>query len=89
MALADLIGTWKLLSHQFVTTDNKDRLDMFGPAPLGILIITPDQRLIAIITAKDRKPADSDSDLFKSALAYSGPFRIDGQDLLVTTVDIA
>ena len=92
MALEDLFGTWKLISHQFAMTDTDERRDMFGADPRGTLVITSDQRMMALITSNDRQPSDSqvgDAALFKSMLAYSGPVRIEGDDQFITTVEVS
>lgn len=92
MTPEDLFGTWALISHQFVAIETDERREMFGPEPLGTLVITPDHRMIAFITAKDRKAAEGEAGnaaLYKSMLAYSGPFRLEGPDQLITTVELA
>lgn len=92
MALNGLFGTWKLMSHQFVTTDGQDRREMFGPDPEGYLVITPDSRMMTLITAKDRQAALDEAGnaaLFKSLLAYCGPIRIEGEDQFIVNVDAA
>ena len=91
MAIDDLFGTWTLVSHRFVATASGEFKEMFGPAPKGCLIITPDMQMMALITADGRKPAEdeaSEAALFKSMLSYAGRFRIDG-DQFITTVDMA
>lgn len=65
---------------------------MYGAAPLGYLFITPDKRMITVITSNDRVPSDSESGdaaLFKSMMAYSGPFRIEGDDQFITEVEVS
>ncbi|GLS86383.1 hypothetical protein GCM10010873_13570 [Cypionkella aquatica] len=92
MALADLIGTWRLLSHQFASLESDERRNMFGDDPQGLLMITADSRMMAMITTKDRKTAEGDAGaaaLFKSMLAYAGPFRIEAENQLITTVEVA
>ncbi|MDB5658487.1 MAG: hypothetical protein JWS10_1102 [Cypionkella sp.] len=92
MTPEDLFGTWTLISHQFVTLETDERREMFGADPLGTLVLTPDHRMIAFITANDRKPAVDDAStaaLYKSMLVYSGPFRLEAPDQLVTTVEMA
>ncbi len=88
MSQDTLFGSWTLISHQFVTSDTLDSRDMFGTDPMGTLVMTPDHRLIALITAKGRQASDSEAALFKSALAYAGPFRIEA-DQIITTVEVA
>ena len=35
-----LVGTWKLVSIQFEFEDTRERVDMYGPNPLGYLVLT-------------------------------------------------
>ena len=88
MAIEDLFGTWTLLTHRFVATASGEFKEMFGAAPKGCLILTPDHRMMALITADNRIPGEDEAALFKSMLCYAGPFRIEG-DQLVTTVEVA
>jgi lipocalin-like protein len=64
---------------------------LYGEHPNGYAILTPEGRLMALITAEGRKvprtPEDRDA-AFRSAAAYSGRYRVDGNQF-VTTVDIA
>ena len=86
-----LYGTWKLQSLEFVMSDTGERRDMYGADPLGAIVITPDNRMMAIITSQARVSGGSDSAvaaLFKTMMAYSGPIRVEG-DQFITTVEIA
>ncbi len=86
-----MFGVWKLISLQFVATDTGERADMYGADPLGYIILTPDRRMMTVITSRDRAASDTetgDAALFRSMMAYSGPFRIEG-DQFITTVDVA
>ena len=92
MGLQDLIGTWKLISLQFVASDTGECRDMYGADPLGYIFITPDKRMMTVITSNGRTASDSEADdaaLFKSMMAYSGPFRIEGEDQFVTEVEVS
>jgi len=92
MGLEDLVGIWKLMSLQFVVSDTGERTDMYGADPLGYLFITPAKRMITVITSQGREPSDSESGdaaLFKSMMAYSGPFRIEGEDQFITEVEVS
>ena len=82
-----LIGNWKLVSWQ-VVIDGEPR-DLFGPTPKGYLILTREGRSMAITTAEGRSAGDSEAEraaLHKSMLAYTGRYRVDG-DEFVTRVD--
>ncbi len=84
----DLVGVWRLVSWQ-VIVDNAPPQDVFGLHPKGYLILTREGRAIALTTAEDRKPGTTDAEraaLHRSMLAYTGKYRIEGQDF-VTRVD--
>ena len=86
---AALIGNWKLVSWQVVVGD--ETLNPFGSQPKGYLILTREGRSMALTTAVDRKPGDGVVEraaLQKSMLAYTGKFRVEGDDF-ITTVDIS
>lgn len=85
-----LVGNWKLVSWQVVGEDGKP-LDIFGTAPSGYLVITPEGRSIVLTTASDRKPGTDDTAraaLQKSMLSYSGHYRVEGGDF-ITNVDVS
>ena len=87
MSAEALIGSWKLVSWQ-VVVDGRPQ-DLFGPKPKGSLILTGGGRSMALTTAEKRTPGDSDAQraaLHKSMLAYTGRYRIEG-DEFVTLVD--
>jgi len=82
-----LVGNWKLVSWQVVTDTGAS--DLFGAKPKGYLILTPEGRAMALTTAEARVPGETDSDraaLHKSMLAYTGKYRVEG-DEFITTVD--
>jgi hypothetical protein len=83
-----LVGVWKLVSWQ-VIVDNEPPQNVFGLHPKGYLILTREGRAIALTTAEDRTPGTGDAEraaLHKSMLAYTGKYRIEGQDF-ITRVD--
>ena len=85
-----LVGNWKLVSWQVVGEDGKPQ-DVFGTAPSGYLVITPEGRSIVLTTASGRKPGTDDparAALQKSMLSYSGRYRVEGGDF-ITSVDIS
>jgi len=84
---AGLVGCWKLVSWE-VMVEGKPQ-NLFGVKPKGSLILTASGRAMALTTAESRTPGDSDArraELHKSMLAYTGRYRIEG-DEFVTTVD--
>ena len=87
---SELVGAWKLNSFFIESVQTKERKNVFGERPTGYLIITP-ERLITVITAEGRKPPQTDEDRasgFRTLLAYTGPYRIEGNQL-ITKVDVA
>ena len=78
-----LIGTWKLATQYFEFADNGERVDVFGPAPAGRLIMTGDGDFMTIITAADRAALGDPAQLFSSMLAYAGKFRIEDGRLII------
>ena len=86
----DLIGNWKLVSWQ-VIVENELPQNVFGSNPKGYLILTREGRSIVVTTADNRKSGMGDPEraaLHKSMLAYSGKYRIEGNDF-ITLVDIS
>ena len=49
-----LVGNWKLIAFQGIL-DNGPPNDMYGARPKGVLILTREGRMVAIITAETRK----------------------------------
>ena len=87
-----LIGTWRLISIQFELADIGERFDLYGPHPLGFLILTEGARLMGMVTSADREPPRDEADgaaLFESMMAYSGKYRVEGEDKFITSVDLA
>jgi len=85
-----LIGNWKLVSWQ-VIVENEAPQNVFGSNPKGYLILTREGRGIVVTTADNRKGGMGDTEraaLHKSMLAYSGKYRIEGNDF-ITLVDVS
>jgi len=64
---------------------------MYGASLLGRAIFEPNGRMIAMLVPSGRSEAASDADaakLFRSMVAYSGRWSIDGEKF-VTRVDMA
>lgn len=83
-----LIGTWKLVSWQ-VIVESEAPQNVFGLHPKGYLVLTREGRSIVLTTADNRKAGMGDAEraaLHKSMLAYSGKYRIEGNDF-ITFVD--
>jgi len=85
------VGTWKLVSCIFEDEQTKERTFPYGEHPTGYAILTPEGRLMALITAEGRKvprTAEDRDSAFRSVAAYSGRYRVEG-NTFVTRVDIA
>lgn len=80
-----LVGNWKLVSWQVVTEG--EARDLFGSKPKGYFIVTPEGRAMTVTTAEARTPGETErAALHKSMLAYTGKYRVEG-DEFITTVD--
>jgi Lipocalin-like domain len=85
-----LAGAWKLVSWQ-VIVEGRPPQDVFGAHPKGFLVLTREGRSIVLTTAENRRPGMNDAEraaLHKSMLAYSGRYRIEGNDF-ITTVEVS
>ncbi len=74
-----------------MVAENEAPQNVFGAHPKGFLILTREGRSMALTTADDRKGGMGDPEraaLHKSMLAYSGRYRIEGNDF-ITTVDVS
>jgi len=77
----------ELVCLQVVTGDVVK--DFFGTKPKGFMILTHKGRAITVTLAEMCSPGEADverSALQKSMLAYTGKYRIEGNEL-ITTVD--
>jgi len=82
--ISDLIGTWNLLAAQFEFTGNRERLDLFGPSPVGRLILTKTGDFMTVITSADRVSVADSARLFETMMAYAGRYRIEGDKVVVS-----
>jgi hypothetical protein len=68
-----------------------ERKNAWGEHPNGYLVLTSSGRWIVVQTAQGRKVPKTDEDrtaAFLSMLAYSGRYRTDGHEIVIT-VDVA
>jgi Lipocalin-like domain len=84
-----IVGTWKVVSFQFEFEGTDERRDVYDEHPAGFIIITAEGRMMTVVTAGVRAPDAAPSALFDSMTAYSGRYRLQGDDCFVTTVDSA
>ncbi|MBK9625630.1 MAG: lipocalin-like domain-containing protein [Rhodocyclaceae bacterium] len=83
------LGTWRLVSFEMELQNSAQRFKPWGDDPNGHVVLAADGRMIALLTAGTRKPGETDSDmanLFRTLVAYTGIYRIDGERL-ITKVD--
>ena len=86
-----LLGVWKLLSFEMENQETGQRLPALGDAPRGRLILSPSGQMMAVVTGGGRPVPTSDLErvaAFQSMIAYSGTFRVEG-DEWITTVDVS
>jgi hypothetical protein len=90
LAAADLVGTWILRRWQSTLQDGSVS-EPFGPRPQGVVVYTPDGRMITTIGSPDRAPSHRDlasaDDAARLAavstfIAYAGTYRVEGADVL-------
>ncbi|QHE92539.1 lipocalin-like domain-containing protein [Pandoraea fibrosis] len=84
-----LHGCWRLTSFHTELQDTGERTQPWGAEPNGRLIFGVDGRMMVLITAESREPGSTDAELaelFRTAVAYTGRYRIDG-DRFITKID--
>lgn len=86
----ELIGTWKLVAFQTIF-DNEPPKEVYGAQPKGILVLTREGRMIAILTAQERQAGTGDAEraaLHRTMISYSGRYEVQGNEF-TTTVDVS
>ena len=84
-----LCGCWKLTALAMEFQVSKRRETPFGADPNGYLILTPEGRMMTLITAKGRQFGQTDAllaGLFRSMMSYTGKYRVEGERF-ITCVD--
>jgi hypothetical protein len=91
--VAQLLGTWKLVSIEDTTNDGKVQPSaQFGPHPHGFIMYEPDGYMCASIVNSDRpawkdpaKATDAEKiAYYDSFIAYCGTFKLDSATSTVT-----
>jgi hypothetical protein len=88
---AKLLGTWRLVSFEVESKATGEKKPLLGKNPTGYIIFTSEGRFMAILTGEGRKAPKTDqdhADLWKSMLAYTGIYRLEG-DKWITKVDVS
>lgn len=86
-----LVGSWRLVSFEREYQATGEREYPMGKTPTGYILFHPAGSMAVVITAEGRKAATTDQDragLFNSLVAYTGPYRVDG-DKWITKVDVS
>lgn len=92
MRAQDLVGVWIIQSFHLEDPQTGQRTEPWGERPGGTVVFHPDGRMLALITAGPRsvpRTENDEAETFRKMLAYSGPYRVDPPNRLVTTVDIS
>ena len=75
-----LYGSWRVVGAKGLMEDADGTRTEMEAAQEGVLIFTPEHRMIAFVLHPGRKPANSDEErveLFKSMVTYTGRFRLE------------
>ena len=89
---SSILGVWKLRSFYAENVETRERSEPFGPEPRGTLILHPDGRMAALLTPGTSMASTVGADQASAAqklVAYSGRYRLEPPDRLVTSVDVA
>lgn len=86
-----LVGMWRLREFAREYKESGEREYPMGFAPTGYILFLPEGRMAVVITGEERKAPSTDQDragLFKSLVAYTGPYRVDGETW-ITSVEVS
>jgi hypothetical protein len=84
-------GVWKLVSYEVEIQATGQKEQLMGKNPTGYVIFTPEGRVFFLLTGEGRKAArtvQERADLLSSLVAYTGTYRLEG-DQWITTVEVA
>jgi hypothetical protein len=90
--MALLVGCWRVVSAGVTWVDTGERVEPFGPSPVGYMMLSPVGRIMFFFANSDRKPAadnDGRAALLRSMMAYTGVVRLDKPGQFTTTVDLS
>ena len=76
----DLFGSWRVVSAKGYQVDADGTKTENETALDGVIIFTPQHRMIAFVTHLGRKPAKDDAEtlaLFRTMVAYTGRFTLE------------
>jgi hypothetical protein len=79
-----LIGAWNLIALRFEVAGSGERLDLFGSAPRGRILVTNGGDFMTVITSADRATMGDTAQLYKTMMAYAGKYRVEDDKLIVS-----
>jgi Lipocalin-like domain len=88
----ELVGSWRLQTLGITFSDTGERIDQFGPSPVGRMVLAATGRIMFLFGKPDRQPPTSVADrasLFDSMVSYTGTVTMDGPGRFITTIDLA
>ena len=88
---APVHGVWKLVSYDVEIQATGQKEPPMGKHPTGYVIFTPEGRVFFVLTGEGRKAAKTvpeRADLLSSLVAYTGTYRLEG-DQWITKVEVA
>lgn len=91
MADEAIYGNWKLVAVRWVFSDTGEVMEPFGDDPLGFIAITRDNRLMTVITGRDRTPGEgetAEAAMIRTMFAYSGALTLE-EGRFIAQVDVA
>jgi len=86
-----LVGSWRLVSFEREYQSAGEREYPMGKVPTGYILFPSVGPMAVVITGEGRKAPTTDQDragLLNSLVAYTGPYRVEG-DKWITTVDVS
>ncbi len=86
-----ILGIWRLVSYEVESQASGEKEPVVGKNPMGYILFAPEGRMMVVNTGEGRKAPTTDqdrADLFKSMVAYTGMYRVEG-DKWITKVDVA
>lgn len=86
-----LVGSWRLVSFEREYQSAGEREYPMGKVPTGYILFPSAGPMAVVITGEGRKAPTTDQDrasLLNSLVAYTGPYRVEG-DKWITTVDVS
>jgi hypothetical protein len=81
------VGVWRLQSWVMEDVETRETKAVLGEGPNGYLILTSEGRMMGLLPPQGRKAVQTEA-AYSSMLAYSGPYRVEG-DKFITKVDVS